>query len=296
MLSVILPVVITVLLGILSREKKIITPEESAGAKKLAVNITLPAASLSAYLGVDFTLRNLLAPVWIFFALCLMLVLGYGAKKLLKSSDPLLPYLCTGVEGGMIGFSLYPLLHADMSPFSLIIAGNVFFVFTVYKILISGAKDVKGILREALRSAPLWALLIGMLLNVTGLYGAMGRSGAREIFDDTLTFVSKSTGFLILFTIGYDLDFRKIRWKKALTAFFCREAICGIMLCVTLLVSRFLLQGVIETDAAIVMFILPAPYVVNVFADGPENRDTLSSSLSIMTCFTLIVFFILTAV
>ena len=296
MLSVVIPIVTAVLLGMLSREKNIISYEGSAGAKKIALNITLPAVSLSAYLSVDFAPPRLYATLWTFAAFCIMLVMGFGAKKLLKSDDKLLPFLCTSVEGGTIGFSLYPMLHADMAPFSLIVAGNVLFLFTVYKVLISGARDIKSVLREALHSPSLWALIIGILMNVTGLYKAMDSWGIRTMFDDTLSFVAKSTGFLILFTIGYDLDFRTIQWKKALTAFVCREIICGIMLCVTLLVNKYLLHGLIETDAALVLFILPAPYAVNLFADGPENRDVLASSLSVMTCFTLIMFFIITAV
>lgn len=296
MFSVIMPILVTLLLGILCREKRILSPAESVGIKKLAVNITLPAISLSAYLGIEYTAHTMLAPLWIVIALCLMLCMGYIAKRILKSDDRLLPFLCTAVEGGMLGFSLYPLLHTDLAPFSLIVAGNVFFIFTVYKVLISGAKDIGAILREALRSPPLWALILGMVLNVTGIYDALEPSGAQAVLNDTLTFVSRSTGFLILFTIGYDLDLRTVQWKKALTAFFCREIICGLMLCVTLLVNRVFLDGVIETDAALVMFILPAPYVVNVFADSPENKGVLASSLSIMTCFTLLLFCILCAV
>jgi len=293
--SVIMPILVTLLLGILCREKHILTPAESTGIKKLAVNITLPAISLSAYLGIEYTARTLLAPLWIVAAMCLMLCMGYGARRLLKSDNRLLPFLCTAVEGGMLGFSLYPLLHTDLAPFSLIVAGNVFFIFTIYKVLISGAKEIREVMQEALHSPPLWALILGMALNVTGIYSALEPSGAQKVLNDTLNFVSRSTGFLILFTIGYDLDFRTIQWKKALTAFFCREIICGIMLCVTLYVSRTFLDGVIETDAALVMFMLPAPFVVNVFADSPENKGVLASSLSIMTCFTLVLFCILCA-
>ena len=295
-LSVIIPVVLTVILGILCREAHILSPADIDAAKKIAVNITLPAVSLSAYLNADYSLRNLIIPLWVLICCCIMLILGLGLKKLVKSGNRLFPFLCCGFEGGMLGFSLYPILHPDMGPFSLLIMGNVFFVFTIYKVLLSGAKGAKALLLEAVKSPSLWSLFFGIIFGASGLYKAMAPSGAQAVLDDTLSFISRSTSFLILLAIGYDLDFRKIRWRAAFAAFAGREAICGILLAVTFLLNRFVLGGMIAADAALVMFILPPPYVVKVFAGDAEDTDILSSSLSIMTLFTLIMFIIISTV
>ncbi|MDO5445140.1 MAG: hypothetical protein Q4F31_05910 [Eubacteriales bacterium] len=292
-LSVVIPVVLTVILGMICREAHILTSSDINAAKKIAVNITLPAVSFSAYLNADYSPRNLVIPLWVLICCCTMLAMGFGLKKLFRSSNRLLPFLCSGFEGGMLGFSLYPILHPDMGPFSLLIMGNVFFVFTVYKILLSGAKGKRAILLEAVKSPSLWALFFGIIFSASGLYKAMAPSGVQAVFDDTLTFVSRSTSFLILLTIGFDLDFRKIQWRTALTAFLGREVICGIMLVLTLLLNRYVLHGMISTDAALVMFILSPPYVIKVFAGESEDADILSSSLSIMTLFTLLMFIII---
>lgn len=294
-LSVVIPVVLTVILGMVCRQAHILSESDISAAKKIAVNITLPAVSFSAYLNADYSPQNLLIPFWVLICCCAMLGMGFLLKKLLHSSNRLLPFLCTGFEGGMLGFSLYPILHPDMGPFSLLIMGNVFFVFTIYKILLSGAKGKKAMLLEAVKSPSLWALFFGIVFSAGGLYKAMAPSGAQAVLDDTLSFISRSTSFLILLTIGYDLDFRKIRWRAAFTAFAGREAICGIMLALTLLLNRFVLHGRIETDAALVMFILSPPYVIKVFAGDSEDADILSSSLSIMTLFTLTLFIFICA-
>lgn len=294
-IAVILPVVITVILGIICRKEKILSASDIDSAKKIAVNITLPAVSLSAYLNTEYSFRNLLIPLWVLICCCLMLAMGFGAKKLIRSNDRMLPFLCSGFEGGMIGFSLYPILHDNMGPFSLLIMGNVFYVFTIFKILLSGAKGKKAVFQEAVRSPSLWALFIGILLSSTGLYQAMAPSGAKDVLDSVLTFVSKSTGFLILLSIGYDLDFGAIDWREACTAFFCRTVICGILLAATLFLNRTVFGSSIPTDAAILMFILPAPYVIKVFAADGDHHAGLSSALSLMTFFTLIVFVLLSA-
>ena len=47
-------------------------------------------------------------------------------------------------------------------------------------------------------------------------------------------------------------------------------------------------------DAALnIMFILPPPYVLPVFAEDEEQRGFISSSLSIMTLLSILAFFIL---
>ncbi len=44
------------------------------------------------------------------------------------------------------------------------------------------------------------------------------------------------------------------------------------------------------------MFILPAPYVLPVFADDENERSFVSSSLSVLTLISIVAFFILVIV
>ena len=115
----------------------------------------------------------------------------------------------------------------------------------------------------------------------------------RQLFDGTLSFISAPTSFLILLTIGYDLKPVEIHWTETLKVVAARLGIMALMLGATLLVNHFLLGGVIEISAAVMLFILPPPYVLPAFSRKPEQAAYLSSSISIMTILTILGFVIM---
>jgi len=290
-LSIVLPVFLALGVGMLCRAKNILTPDGIAALKKVAVNITLPAVSLKTFAQANYSARRLLIPLWIFAVCCIALALGFAARRMLKLRHSLAPYLCTCFESGMLGFSLYPLIYGELSPFAIVAMGQTFFIFTAYKVLLTGARGVRALLHEALASPSLWALFIGLALGASGLYSRMGEF--RQLFDGTLSFISAPTSFLILLTIGYDLKPVEIHWTETLKVVAARLGIMALMLGATLLVNRFLLGGVIEISAAVMLFILPPPYVLPAFSRKPEQAAYLSSSISIMTILTILGFVIM---
>lgn len=294
-LEIVLPVFFALCLGMLCRARRILSPDGIAALKKVAVNITLPAVSFGTFARADYSGGRMLAPLWTFFACCLAMALGYAARRALKLRHSLSPYLCTAFEGGMLGFSLYPLIYGDLSPFAIVVLGNTFFIFTVYKVLLSGAKGKKALLKETFTSPSLWALLLGLLIGASGLYHRMEAIGVQGLFDGIQGFIAAPTSFLVLLTVGYDLKPVDIQWKETIRLLFARYAIMALLLGATLLVNRFLLDGVIETRAAVMMFILPAPFVLPAFSKESAEAGFLSSTLSIQTVFTIVGFAVMAA-
>lgn len=294
-LEIVLPVFAALCLGMLCRAKRILSPEGVAALKKVAVSITLPAVSFGTFARADYSAGRMLAPLWTFAACIIALALGYGARRLLKMEHGLSPYLCTAFEGGMLGFSLYPLIYGDLSPFAIVVLGNTFFIFTVYKVLLSGAKGKKALLKETFTSPSLWALLLGLFIGASGLYHRMESIGVQGLFDGIQGFIAAPTSFLVLLTVGYDLKPVDIQWGETCKLLCSRYAIMALLLGATLLVNRFLLGGVIETQAAVMMFILPAPFVLPAFSKEQAEAGFLSSALSIQTVFTIVGFAIMAA-
>lgn len=294
-LEIVLPVFIALCLGMICRTKRILTAEGIAALKKLVVNITLPAVSFGTFARADYSAGGVLIPVWTFIACCIALALGYVARRLLKMEHSLSPYLCTAFEGGMLGFSLYPLIYGDLSPFAIVVLGNTFFIFTVYKVLLSGAKGKKALLKETFTSPSLWALILGLLIGSTGLYHRMEDIGVQGLFDGIQGFIAAPTSFIVLLTVGYDLKPVDICWRETFKLVCSRLAIMGALLGATLLVNRFLLGGVIETQAAVMLYILPAPFVLPAFSKEPAEAGFLSSTLSIQTIITIAGFAVMAA-
>lgn len=197
----------------------------------------------------------------------------------------------------MLGYALFAILYPEVSTseFAIVDLGQVLFVFTVYKILLAGGRDVKGAMREALASPTVWAILLGLVFGATGLYRALEPSGVSGIIDAATDFVSAPTSVLILLAIGYDLSPGEIRWNKIASLMALRIGVSAVLLGVVLLFDRFVLGGMMHMGAVLLMFILPPPFVLPVFADVDSERADVSSALSALT-FVSILFFAVLAV
>jgi len=88
----------------------------------------------------------------------------------------------------------------------------------------------------------------------------------------------------------------EIRWRKTFRLAALRILISALALAAVLAADRLLLGGMMHMGALVLLFILPPPYVLPVFADVEEERTDISSSLSSMTLISLILFMLLTII
>ena len=192
----------------------------------------------------------------------------------------------------MLGYALFALLLPDVSvsKFAILDLGQTLFVFTLFKILLSGKTDLKAIGRDMVHTPILWAVLAGVLIGATGLYGWLGNCGLSGILTGVTDFVAAPTGMIILLTVGYDLVLREIPWKKTVGLISLRLVVMAAILGVAILLNRTVLQGIMFEWAMVLMVILPPPYVIPVFADEPSERVQISSALSALTLVTMILF------
>ncbi len=287
-----LPVFLALALGMLCRQKNFLTREGVDTLKKVVINITLPAVILNAFASARYSLSTIALPVMVFLLCCAALVLGYGIVRLFPLKSKLAPFVATGFEAGMLGYALFGLLFPSVSSaeFAILDLGQTLFVFTLFKTLLSGKTDFKAIARDMASTPILWAVLAGVLLGATGLYEAMGRWGIRGIWDSATSFISAPTGMIILLTVGYDLVLKEIPWRKTAGLVALRLVVMAVILIVMLLLNRTLLRGMMFEGAAVLMCILPPPYVIPVFADEPGERVQIASALSALTLTTVILF------
>ena len=293
-----LPVFLTLALGMLCRTKKILTREGVAQMKSVAVNIALPAVLFSAFATAEYSRESIAIPLVIFAICCAALALGFLLVKAFRTPGKLTPFLFTGFEAGMLGYGLFALLFRGEpnSSFAIIDLGQVLFVFTVYKMLLCGRGNLKAALHDALVSPVLWAIIAGLIFGATGLYDALKPSGVSGVLDSVAGFIAAPTSVLILISIGYDLIPAEIRWRKTAAIVGLRVLIMGAMLGVALLVNHLLLGGAMHTGALVLMFILPPPYVLPVFADAGDERANISSALSVLTLLSIALFAVMSAV
>lgn len=292
-----LPVLAALILGMFCREKKFLSRDAIDALKKVAVNLTLPFVLLNAFATADYRGNALVQPLLIFVLCVVALGIGWVLAKLLKLPGKLPPYLASGFEAGMLGYALFVLLFPGDSTasFAILDLGQVLFVFTLYKGLLSGKDGLKAVVKDILVSPIIWAIAAGVIIGATGLYRAMGTWGVAGILDSLTSFLSAPTGVIILLTIGYDLVLKEIKWLETSRYIILRLVTAAILIGIILLVNRTILNGMIHEGAAILLMILPPPYVLPIFADDPNQRTAISSALSALTLVSLIIFAVMTA-
>lgn len=291
-----LPVLAALALGVLCRKLNFLTRDGVDTLKKVVVNLTLPAVVFAAFATAEYSLQTIAIPVLVFLLCCLGLVLGRLLARLLRLPGRVTPYLAAGFEAGMLGYALFALLFPQESSarFAILDLGQTLFVFTLYKALLSGGKETKSLWKDIVNTPILWGTFAGLLVGATGLFAWMTRNGSAAVVTSLTDFLSAPTGMMILLAVGYDLDFAQIRWRETARFVVLRLAAMAILFAVLLLVNRTLLHGIIFEGAALLLFILPPPYVLPIFADEPSQRAQISSALSALTVVTLLLFAVMT--
>ena len=287
-----LPVFLALGLGMLCRSSGFLSREGVDALKKVVINLTLPFVLLNAFATAEYSVSALILPALMFGICCLALGLGFLAVRIFRIPGKLTAFLASGFEAGMLGYALFALLFPQekVSAFALPDIGQTLFVFTLYKILLSGKRDFRAIGKDMATTPILWAVAAGVLIGATGLYGKLESWGVSGVMDACTDFLSAPTGMIILLTVGYDLVLREIPWKKTAGIIALRLGIMVICLGVAISLNRWVLGGILFEGAMVLMLILPPPYVIPVFADEPSERVQISSGLSALTLVTIVLF------
>jgi predicted permease len=293
-----LPVFVALALGMLCRKTGFLNREAIDALKKVVINVTLPAVLVGAFATAEYSATTIVLPVLVYLLCCVALVLGFVLVRFFRIKGRLAPFVSTGFEAGMLGYALFALLlpEVSVSKFAILDLGQTLFVFTLFKILLSGKTDLKAIGRDMVHTPILWAVLAGVLIGATGLFGLLENTGLSGILTSVTDFVAAPTGMIILLTVGYDLVLGEIPWKKTIGLVSLRLVVMAVILGIAVLLNRTVLQGIMFEWAMVLMVILPPPYVIPVFGDEPEERVQIASALSAMTLLTMVLFALLSLV
>ena len=300
-LQTVLPVMVMLAIGMLCRSRKLISREGVNALKSVVVNIALPAVLLNAFATTRYTFMDVVVPLMMFLVCLAAWALGKVAGKALKLPSRFVPFLTTGFEAGMLGYALFTMLYGSehTAEFARIDLGQVLFVFTLYKILLGldgkQKADAGQLVREMVFSPIIIAIAAGVLLGATGLYRALVPSGVSGILDACTSFIAAPTSAIILLTIGYDLVLGDIPWASTGKVVALRFVIMMALRFAFVALLRLLWPDAGLTAAINVMFILPPPFVLPVFADDADQRVYVSSALSVSTLVAIVGFAVLAA-
>jgi predicted permease len=284
-------------LGALARRTNLVKREGIGALQTLVMKVTLPAVLLGAFYRASYTVNVLLIVGLMFGCSLAAWALGALARKKIQGISKYLPFLTTGFEAGMMGYALYAMLFGQESirEFAVMDLGQVLFVFTLYMAFL-GAEEGDGAtmgarLLELIKSPTILAIAAGVILGTTGLGVRLYASSFGAPFQAAVDFVAGPTGAVILFVIGYELDFTGLKWREVGLTLLLRIGITTILMAAMIGVLLILEPGnKLLLWAAALMFTLPPPYVLPIVSKDESSKGYVTSVLSVSTVTSVIVF------
>jgi len=270
------------------------------GLKKLITNLTLPLLLFRAFLQLRPDGRNVLLAAGVFAACAVMGFAGALLARIAHTPRPETRLLFQGFEAGMLGYALYAGYHGSehLPAFAALDMGQVIYVFTVLMVQMSlgaGAESEreKGApkfpWRDVANSKVLWAIGGGILLSLlvpTFSETLAVRSGlARAIFDT----VGGLTTPLVCLVIGASLSAGMVVDKYLVCVVAARIALAtGIGLVFAYTIVPALGFSEWHTRAAMMLFVLPPPFIIPVYHRGDARFVGSVLTLSTLVSVALI--------
>ena len=300
-ITIVLPILTALTLGWFSRRKRLLDDHVVDGIKTLVMRFMLPAVLFRAFYQITFSINLVLIAACMFLCCLAGLWLGELLVKVCKSRERLLPFLTCGFEAGMMGYGLYAMLFssAEAHNFAMVDLGQVLFVFTVYSALLNREKGVPGkqTLQEMVNSPVFIAIVIGVVFAISGLGALLKASMVGAAVDAVLSYIGAPTAMLMIFVVGYQLVWSRKSLKSALLTVAARTAIMA-PLCAGCILTLYLVLPVVEPPlfwAIVLMFTLPAPFVLPIFSSDEEQKGYVATTLSVGALFSIALLAIISA-
>ena len=311
MLPKLAPIFVVIILGFILTNTGFMNDKMADSLKKIVVNVTLPVGLFSSFIKIRFQIKFVLVFITIFAACLLLLYLGKLIAKLFKITNPYFPFLLTGFEAGMIGYTLFTsVCGKDMySTFGIVDIGQVSFVFIILVPMVLAMNAVQSdenkkqsplllSFKTAVKSPVVWSIFLGLALSIAGIW-RLENNGLYEAADEIFGVVSAPTSFLICLVIGngIKLSFRGMKLEIITSVIRLVLTMAFAFIIRILLFDKIGMEPIYE-KALFILFVLPAPYVIPAFMSNPteEDKSYVANTLSIQTLLGLIGFVVITAV
>lgn len=295
-LEMILPVIVMLFIGYFCRISGILSKDGLNGIKSVISNITLPVVLFQAFYATSYSLDSLFMFGVIFISCFLALGCGFLLNRFVPDFR-LMPYLLSGFEVGMLGYALFGLLAGSdqLSYMAAVDLGQVLFVFTVYLTLLKNATGQRPSLREMLKemskNPAFRGVTLGIIVGVTGLGKLITASPVSPVFSSIIEMITLPTSGMILIIVGYELSMRRDLIVPVVKTLVFRAVVMGVLLCA----ASLIIFQIVPFDkqlfmALILLFSLPAPFVIPLYADVESEGIYISNTLSMGTLITILIF------
>ena len=295
-LEMVLPVLLSFALGAFLHRRGILSQSGQEGLKTLVGRVLLPVVLFNAFFTAHYDGSILLSFSLVYGACALGLAVGFALRRFLGAYGKFLPFLLTNFEGGMLGYALFGLLYpGQTSTFAMVDIGQTLAGYTTFLIALTAVSGEKASLGQVLRSAlgnpAFLGAVLGVLLGVLGIGKAVLASAAGPIVQASIAFLSAPVSCLILLIVGYDLGVRRALLVPVAKTLLLRVLLMGVLAAL----SAGILFSILPFEkplmvALLLAFSLPAPFIIPLYADVRGHEGYISTTLSIQTVLSILLF------
>ena len=294
-IQMVLPIVILLGLGMLCRRKNLFDQKGLAGLKSVVGDICLPVVLFNAFFTAHYSAAVALTFLLVYAGFGAALAAGFALRKLAAPHGKFFPFLLASAEGGMLGYALYGVLMGEQSGFAAVDLGQTVFAYTAFLGFLSltdGRKPTAaGLLKNMLTNKCCIGMALGILLGALGVGQWVLSGPAAGVVTGVISMITAPTSALVLLVVGYELDLDKSLLRPVAVTVVCRLAVMALLLAVV----SFVLFRLVPYDkglqiALMILYALPAPFIIPLFADVGEEGKYISTSLSVHTLCTILLF------
>lgn len=134
-------------------------------------------------------------------------------------------------------------------------------------------------------------MALGILLGATGVGGLIMSSAAGSVVSSVIQMITAPVSAIVLLMVGYELSLKMDLMIPVAKTIVFRLIIMGGLL----VISNLIIFHIFPFDksleiALMVLYALPAPFIIPIFADVGEDGKYISTALSMHTLVTVILF------
>lgn len=298
--QMVLPIVVMLGLGLLCRRKNIFDMNGLAGLKSVVGDICLPVVLFNAFFTAHYSTTVALTFLLVYVGFGIALAAGFALRRLASPHDKFFPFLLASAEGGMLGYALYGVLMGEQSGFAVVDLGQTVFAYTAFLgtlTLVDGQTPSAGkLLRNIVTNKCCIGMALGIALGVAGVGGWMLSSPAAGLVTGTISAITAPTSALVLLIVGYELELDKKLLRPVAVTVLTRLALMGgLLVLVSFVIFRIIPYDPALQIALMILYALPAPFIIPLFADVGGEGKYISTSLSVHTLCTVLLFAVIAA-
>ena len=298
-LTTLFPVFFMLALGLISRIKGWITPEQKAGANTIIFNVLFPIMIFNLMLTASIETEHIFIVGYVFIAFVVAILIGklvvpYTGQKYGHFSN----FLLTTVEGGNVALPLYLSIVGTSSNTVIFDIAGTIICFIVLPIYIAKATtsstSQKELFKNIFRNSFVIAVILGLGLNILGGYQFLQTTPIFDLYTGTIAQATAPIIGLILFILGYDLKVDKETIVPILKLMSVR-----IVYYILVIIGFFVLFPDLMADkvfmiAVVLYFMCPTGFglapVISPLYKSEEDAQYTSAFISLYMIVTLIVY------